>query len=76
MRYSITKSKKLGKDPVGSKRIGDVEVTNDDCIFRQDLLNETVLVRTVMEVFEIKTLCLGDSIDLHVLNTECDFVKL
>ena len=55
---------------MGSKRIGDVEVTNDDSILAKDLLNKTVLVRTVVEVFEIKTLCLGDSINLHMLNAQ------
>lgn len=73
MRDSSTESKKVGKDPVGSKRIGDVEVTNDDCILAKDLLNETLLVRTVVEVFQINTLCF---VNWHVFNTQCGYIKL
>lgn len=59
---------------MGSERIGNVEVTKDDCIFRQDLLNKTLLMRpVVVEVFEIKTLCFAN---LHVFNTQYDVVKL
>ncbi len=71
--HNAIEESKVGKDPVGSKRIEDVEVTIDDCILAKDLSNETLLVRTVVEVFEIKTLCF---VNLHVFNTQGGYIKL